>query len=227
MRARLWIVLAATAIVAGAVLGLATLVPFDLRDTRVQQALIAGTVVALGWVVGFTLREVSAHLGRVERLRDVHRALFAEIMHNLQNLGSADDLRSYGQDMIDRIGGGEGFTPFIARERNDTVFQSIVADLHILPRVTIDPIVQYYSQIAALDALIEDLRSDAFRALPPQRRADVYADYIAVKINLVEYGQEATEVIDAYARSRQSARKLSKAFREKRNVVPSAPAKDQ
>ena len=217
MRARFWTILLAVSLLLLVTVVLVALVPFDLSNVRVQQGLIAGIVVALGWIAGFALRELSAHMGRAERLRDVHRALFAEIRHNLGNLGAADDLRVYGEDKLTEILGTDGYVPFIPREKNDTVFSSVVADIHILPRITIDPIVQYYSQLAAADALAEDMRGEGYRAMSPRARGALYADYIGLKMNLVDYGIEATEVIDAYAnRSRREARQISGDHRRRR-----------
>ncbi|MBL9058452.1 MAG: hypothetical protein JNK88_00310 [Mangrovicoccus sp.] len=189
----------------GGVLGLVALglwlVPFDLGSVQVQQAAIAALVVATGWFAGFMLREISQQLDRQERLRDAHRALFAEIKHNVENLGSAEDLKSFGGSMLARIVEGDGFAPFIPRERNDTVFAALLPNIHILPRATIDPVVQYYSQLAAQDALADDMRGESFRTMSPQRRAALYRDYIGLKLRALDYGNEALETIDAYARA--------------------------
>jgi hypothetical protein len=212
------------AVLAGAILVL----PFDWQNERVQQATIAALVVAVGWFAGFVLRELSQQLSRAERLRDVHRALYAEIRHNLGNLGSEAALQDYGLAMLARIRDMDGFVPFIPRERNDSVFRAVVSEIHILPRVTIDPIVQYYSQLAALDALVEDMRGRAFAEMDPRRRAEIYADYINIKINLLEYGEEAMRVLDAYPKSsRAETRALAariRAEREERRKARSGDA---
>ena len=203
------------------VLGLVALVlwrvPFDLGSVQVQQAAIAGLVVATGWFTGFMLREASQQLDRQERLRDAHRALFAEIKHNVDNLGSAEDLRAFGAAMLARIVEGDGFAPFIPRERNDTVFAALLPNIHILPRSTIDPVVQYYSQLAAQDALADDMRGESFRTMSPQRRAALYRDYIGLKLRALDYGNEALKTIDAYATSgARKAREVSAELRAAR-----------
>lgn len=200
-------------------IGAIVVLPFDWQNQRVQQATIAALVVAVGWFAGFVLRELSQQLARAERLRDVHRALFAEIRHNLANLGSVGELQDYGMAMLARIRETDGFVPFIPRERNDSVFSSVVSDIHILPRVTIDPVVQYYSQLAALDALVEDMRGRTFAEMEPRRRAAVYADYINIKINLMEYGEEAMRVLDAYPKlSKRKTRALAARLRAERDA---------
>ena len=103
--------------------------------------------------------------------------------------------------MLARIVEGDGFAPFIPRERNDTVFAALLPNIHILPRSTIDPVVQYYSQLAAQDALADDMRGESFRTMSPQRRAALYRDYIGLKLRALDYGNEALATIDAYAGS--------------------------
>lgn len=195
-------------------------VPFDLGSVQVQQAAIAGLVVATGWFIGFMLREISQQMDRRERLRDAHRALFAEIKHNVENLGTADDLKAFGGSMLARIVEGDGFAPFIPRERNDTVFAALLPNIHILPRTTIDPVVQYYSQLAAQDALADDMRGESFKTMSPQRRAALYRDYIGLKLRALDYGNEALETIDAYAnsgsrRARETSGRIRKARAER------------
>jgi len=200
MIARAWLLWGTGGGVLVLVLAALWAIPFDLASERVQQAALAAIVVAAGWFLGFMLREVSQLLDRAERLRDAHRALFAEIQHNVTNLGSRAALAEDGYAMLDRILGTDGFVPFIPRERNDTVFAALVADIHILPRVTIDPVVQYYSQLAALDALIDDMRGESFKTMSPQRRHDLYRDYINLKFSALDYGEAALAAIDAYSK---------------------------
>ncbi|WP_121064198.1 hypothetical protein [Chachezhania antarctica] len=174
------------------------LMPLDWRQVRVQQAAIAAVVVAAGWFAAFLLREFSQQLGRSERLRDVHRALKAEIGHYMGALRSVEYLTEVRNEMLDQMEGPEGFIPFVPRERNDTVFQSIVGELHILPRSSIEPVVAYYSQLAALDTLIDDMRGEGFKALTPRRRAQIYSDYINLKAAALDYGTHARAMIDLY-----------------------------
>lgn len=209
-RRLLWVTAGVLLIV---VLAAVVAVPFDFGEIQVQQAVIAALVVASGWFAGFFLREVGADLDRSERLRDMHRALYSEIQHNLENLGEAASLQAFGAQMLTRINTDPDFVPFIPRERNDTVFRAVVEELHILPRTSIDPVVRYYSQLAAMDALVEDMRGETFKKMSPERRAVIYEDYIGIKIRLIDYGSEATQMINAYAKGgRQAAEKLRDAL---------------
>lgn len=161
-----------------------------LIDPRAVQALIAGTFVALGWLVnGFANRRRDAKQ-RAERVRDVQRALFAEIRAYLAAL-KAVDLRVYGAGIERRIMSEPGYFPVIPTERNDHVFQAIIGDIHVLPRQVIDPVVLYYSQLSAISALIDDLRALDVAKVGPDRASAMYRDYIALKIEAIDLGEEA------------------------------------
>jgi len=173
--------------------------PFDLIPVPVWQATVAGAFVAAGWLVnGWQNRKVAASL-RDERLRDVHRALYAEIGTNVANLGSVAGLEAERQTIDDRMHADPGFVPFIPRERDDRVFEALVKDIHILPRSSSDAVVAYYVQIGRIAALAEDMRSDVFRTLEQDRRILMYSDYIAMKKQSLLYGEHAKVMINAYA----------------------------
>ncbi len=166
----------------------------------VWQAVVAGAFVATGWLVnGWQNRRVAALL-RAERLRDVHRAIYAEIGANLANLGSAEDLESWRTVIISRIAADDAFVPFIPKERADRVFEAIVENIHVLPRSTIDPIVVYYGQIEKIAALADDMRADGFARLSADRRRDIYSDYIEMKKQAFAFGSYALVLINAYAK---------------------------
>ncbi|MBN2906324.1 MAG: hypothetical protein JXJ18_06430 [Rhodobacteraceae bacterium] len=174
-------------------------------DARIWQAILAGAFVAFGWLVnGWQNRREAAAL-RAERLRDAHRALFAEIASNLANLRSVEALTGYRDDLIARMRADPGYVPLIPRERNDTIFRALIAEIHILPRVTIDPIVSYYNQLFALEALIEDMRGERFKTLEQERRIAMYSDYIDLKTQALNDGQYALRMIAAYAKGGPAA----------------------
>lgn len=169
-------------------------------DARIWQAVVAGGFVAVGWLVNGWQNRRDAAAQRAERLRDVHRALFAEIGATLANLESAEALDSYRDAMLARMDADPEFFPLVPREHGDQVFRAIVAEIHILPRVTIDPIVAYYSQMRAIEALVDDMRGSAVKTLAQRRRREIYYDYIEMKKQALAYGHYALQMIDVYAR---------------------------
>jgi hypothetical protein len=143
------------------------------------------------------------------RARDLQIALAAEIRAHVAAL-ERDDLETYGAAMTARIlDGGEGegrFTPFIPSERNDTVFAASLAEVQLLPEGVIDSVVVYYQQLAAISALIEDMRSERYDRLEARRRADIYESYVSLKREALRLGRVA---LDDLAASLEAPRRLS------------------
>ncbi|MDO5528970.1 MAG: hypothetical protein Q4F71_06160 [Paracoccus sp. (in: a-proteobacteria)] len=171
--------------------------PLDhLLSPPAQQALIAGLFVAVGWwVVSFQSRRRDRQM-RAERVRDVQRALFAEVRANIAAL-IREDLDSYGDEIATRIETEEGFFPTIPTEANDAVFRAIIGDIHVLPRDTIDPVVLYYTQLNRISAAISDLRAIDVAQIGAERAAALYLDYIALRIEALELGQQVMAAIVA------------------------------
>jgi len=163
---------------------------------QAQQAIIAGLFIAVGWwVVHWQGRRRDA-ANRAERVRDVQRALFAEIRAYVSAL-RREDLEAYGAEIANRIETQPGYFPTIPTEANDAIFRAIIGDIHILPRDTIDPLVLYYSQLNAIGAAISDLRALDPAKLGPERAAAMYRDYIAFKREAAALGEQAMIAIAA------------------------------
>lgn len=157
---------------------------------QAQQAIIAGLFVAVGWwVVHFQNRRRDA-ANRAERVRDVQRALFAEIRAYVSAL-RGQDLETYGEEIARRIETEPGYFPSIPTEANDAIFRAIIGEIHVLPRDTIDPLVLYYSQINAIAAAIADLRALDHATLQPERAAAMYRDHLALKGTAMRLGEQA------------------------------------
>lgn len=168
-------------------------------DTGIWQAVIAGSFVAVGWIVnGRQNRRAAANL-RAERLRDCHRAIYAEIGANLANLWDVQSLESHRDQILARMEANPDFVPFIPIERHDAVFDALLDEIYILPRQTIDPIVIYYAQVKSIAALALDMRSERFSDMPQDSRKAMYQDYIDMKIQLLAFGQYANALISAFS----------------------------
>lgn len=171
---------------------------------QAQQAVIAGAFLAIGWwVVALQNRRRDANL-RAERVRDVQRALFAEIRAYLAVL-RRDDIAAYGEQIRDRILTDPGYFPVIPTERNDAIFRAIVGEIHVLPRDTVDPIVLYYGQLNAIAAIIQDLRELDVARIGAERAANIYRDYISMKLEALQLGDHALEAIRANIDGRTAA----------------------
>ena len=174
-------------------------------DARIWQAIIAGAFVAVGWIVNGWQNRRDAAARRAERLRDSHRAIYAEIGANLFNLGSEKALMANADAVRQRMTEDASFVPFVPTERRSPVFDAMREHIHILPRVTIDPIVAYYAQVGAVAALADDMRGVRFRTLSPDRRTAIYDDYIGMKVQALSFGDFALRMIAAYAEGGKDA----------------------
>lgn len=171
----------------------------EILESRFVQAVVAGGFLALGWIVnGLGNRRAASRL-RAEKLRDYHRAIYAEIASYLDNLGSIEALEGYRDQIVAAMEADPAYVPLIPREKTDTIFRSLIAEINILPRVTIDPIVTYYNQLFALEALISDMRGERFKSLDQERRARMYRDYVGLKVQAFNDGHYALRMIAAFA----------------------------
>ena len=168
-------------------------------NSRLLQAVLAGAFLAFGWLFNGWQNRREAKRLREEKLRDFHRAIYAEIASYMETLGGTEALEQYRDDVIAKMEADDSYVPLIPRERNDEIFRALVAEISILPRVTIDPIVIYYSQITAIEEIIQDLRGERFRALSVARRIAMYRDYISLKIQAFEDGHYALRMIAAFS----------------------------
>lgn len=165
-----------------------------LADPRLGAALVGALVVALGWFVSGMRERGRDRRRRQERSIDVQTALAAEIQHYVDILGNPEfDLDEAWRAMVDLMDADPDYVPLIPSERNDTMFQSILPDVQILPEPVIRPVVRYYNQVFAIEAMINDLRSDHIRAksTPQLQRIRMYTDYISMKKEALRLGNEA------------------------------------
>ena len=170
-----------------------------ILESRLLQAVMAGLFLAVGWIVNGAQNRRAERRRRAERLRDAHRAIFAEIASYLENLSSVKALTEHRDGLIAQMNAEPNFVPLIPREQNDTIFRALVSEIHVLPRVTIDPIVSYYNQLFAIETLIEDMRGNRFSTLETARRVQMYQDYIDLKIQAFHDGHYALRMVSAYA----------------------------
>lgn len=158
---------------------------------------IAAVVNVLGWIVAGKRDRRANELRRQERQLDISTALFAEIVHYRDALAFFD-LDAQWESVVSEMEADETYVPFIPSERNDTIFQAIVGEIHILPQPVIQPVARYYNQVFAIEAIIEDLRSPAFAAELSAKRISVYTDYISLKKQALIDGDSAIAALSQH-----------------------------
>jgi hypothetical protein len=160
-------------------------------------AFIAAGVTMCGWGYTHWRERAMERARRAEKTRDYQKAIFSEISAYVEVLEN-DDLYAYKNEIIAKMQKGTAakpFIPFIPNEENNAIFKALVRDIHILPRAVIDPVVLYYSQLVAIQALIADLRGQTYASLDKDRRIAIYVDYIAMKNEALTLGREALRTI--------------------------------
>lgn len=165
----------------------------SLFDTVIISAVVSAGVTMLGWFAAHWSSTRLEESRRIEKILDVQTALLADIESNLSRYAEID-LDAHLKSITDRIlkpGTGKSFTPFVPRDAIEVVFEAIIADIHILPTEVIGDVVGYYKQEYKLRELVMDLRSDRYAELEPDRKAQIYRDYIWQVKTIVYSGTEA------------------------------------
>ena len=192
-------------------------------DARIWQAVIAGLFLAAGWLVNGWQNRVEARRLKAERLRDYHKALYAEIQHAIAVFWDDGNARRHAGQLVRRMRVDPGFRPFIAQERLDRVYLEVLKDIETLPRSTIDLVVAFYGHVASMGALADDLRDMAVLPGPAgglglwqgkaladargaqRRRINLYLDYFHTRERAYLQGLDALDVIRAYSEGGRTA----------------------
>jgi hypothetical protein len=168
-------------------------------DTAFVAAIVSAAVTALGWFASHWSAERRETQRRIEKIVDVQTALLAEIESNLKRYEEID-LDKHNAEIVRLIKAkrsGRGFTPFVPRYAMEIVFESTIADIHILPTETIGQVVAYYKQEYKLRELVEDLRSDRYMELEQDRKAQIYDHYIWQIKTVLVTGRQARNALRA------------------------------
>lgn len=169
----------------------------DWISPAIVAAGIAALVTVLGWFIAYERERRLEAARRREKVRDFMTALRAEIRcHNFR--WTAEEARRHSETMQARIRAGEGYTPFVPREADSLIFSAIAPEIHVLPAEAIDPVVRFYALTHVVAQLIEDIRSPAFTALDAERKAAIYADYVAVRVEAGKLAEDAVAALNAW-----------------------------
>jgi hypothetical protein len=173
--------------------------------------LIVALTALAGWVFTDWRKRAEERRLRRAKVLDIQKAIRAEIEAHLHQL-RRDDLAAYGVAMTAAIrAGGDGttaFVPLLARERHDTVFQALVGDIHLLSTATVRPVTLYYNQIVNTAEMAETIRSAPYAAINAERRAQVYGDFIDMKITALRLGENALAALNAEIEALEAPRPL-------------------
>jgi hypothetical protein len=146
-------------------------------------AILSGFVNVAGWFVTFRIGLRRDRMLREEKVRD------------LQVARRAFDSADVSDETIAEIFRGEA-VPFAPRKAEPFLFNAIVSEIHISPSEVIDPVVLYYGQYASIQAFATEMRTPEFMSLPTARRAAMFADYLAVGRQALDFTDDATPALE-------------------------------
>lgn len=160
-------------------------------EPRILSALIGALFVAVGWFVTAQRERRAARRARLQRERDLRTAIAAEIGAHVAALRLFDLDRQW-RLIVGRMEDDPGYVPVVPTERNTVIFLALLAEVQILPQPAIEPVVRYYTQLFAVEAIVADLRSRQFRdAMGQGERIEMFTDYIALKQEALARGEAA------------------------------------
>lgn len=173
------------------------MVGIDLISPAIVAAAIAALVTVAGWFIAYGRYRRLDAVKRQEKVRDTMTALRAEIRcHRRQ--WTEGEAGNHKAAMVEAIRTVPGYTPFVPRGPENVVFSAMLSEIHVLPAEAIEPVVRFYWQAQSIAQLVEDLRSEGFRALDAERKAALYSDYIDLQVEAEKLAVGAVEALNAW-----------------------------
>jgi hypothetical protein len=158
---------------------------------------VSALVTVAGWFATYRSTRRLEELRRQEKTLDVQTALIAEIRSNMLRFADTD-LEALEREVVDRIGSApksSPYTPFIPKFAHAMIFETVMAELHVLPTETIEDVVSYYKIEYKLSAFADDIRGDAFASLSPERKKLIYSDYVHIIRHAQKTGHAALQAL--------------------------------
>ncbi|MEM8791889.1 MAG: hypothetical protein AAGE80_09725 [Pseudomonadota bacterium] len=164
-------------------------------DERVLAALIGAVVVALGWLISDRRDRLAERRRRRDKEADLMRALGAEIAAHVHQL-EMNRLEEHQAEMLARMTREPDFIVMVPGDTHATIFRALLPEIHLLPGDVVEPVSLYYSQIITVAHLAEDIRSDRYAQISPERRAALYGHFIDMKMEALRMGQLAASKLE-------------------------------
>ncbi len=157
-------------------------------------AVIVGIAATLiGSMLAIILPRALDNRRRRRRQLDLMTAIHAEIMSGTAATASqiTPEEQAYALSVS---------MPFASVDEADFVFQSIKADISILPTDVMQEVVLYYRLASQAKAMVADMRNPIFRNLDAERQRKYLAEYLGLVRDQHIAGRIAIEAIETYSR---------------------------
>jgi hypothetical protein len=140
-------------------------------------AAVSALVSVAGWFVTFQQSIGLEKRRRAERVHDFQVALRAEIASDRLALVVVD--RDAFLDEIKALYMADPtYSVLVPHSASNTIFASIIKEIHVLPGDVIGPVVDYARLRETIERFVEDMRGERFRTLSPERQLLIYTDYL-------------------------------------------------
>lgn len=152
-------------------------------------------VVALAiWAGNKAWERREARRLRWAQIADIQRALLAEVEAHVYQL-RLNDLQAHRREMLERMEREPDFVVMVPSETHATIFRALLPQIHLLPGPVVEPVSLYYSQIITVAHLADDIRSDRYAGISPDRRAAIYGHFIEMKVEALRMGEVARDAL--------------------------------
>ena len=156
----------------------------------------AAIIGLLGAILGIVVSNIFVALlekrRRAERRQDIVCALHAEIL-----AGAAASQRQLSQE--ERTYALTNPTPFHTPDQTDFVFESVKADISLLPIEVMHSVVQYYRFAMQTNLMTLDFRTADFKDQKAEEKRKFVASFLDVSDQQLRGGQRALADIERYA----------------------------
>lgn len=154
------------------------------------RAVVAAVVVAGGWIVAFVTGEMRRTSMEQERRRDIARAALVEVQQILA-AASSIDWESVEKTTSEHFYKNRGYEVFVMYGQQYSVLTRLVEQVEILRKPQIEPVMALYQLMDRISTSEERMSSEAFKALPWDRRQDAVLRYIKLQKRVPEAAQAA------------------------------------
>ncbi len=181
---------------------------FDAGQPQVQAGLlnffgvlVTGGIAVVTWFLSQNKDRTKADSLREERKRDLRLALWSDILPiwiGLFRLGTPEDKIAAVNAAFDqaRDRGDREFTPFAMPAAEPLFSAKLVDDVALLDSQEIEPIVQFYHQLARMNQLALNMRERGYAALPLERKRKPLLELTQLEIQVEDDALKALKALE-------------------------------
>lgn len=174
------------------------LVPAGGIPRNMLPGLVTGSLIAAGWIASALIKVLTEEEERSKRRRDVLQGLRSEIFAYVDKMDNRP-IEKHAHEVQKRILSGEldktgrwvAYHPFATRESEPQAFESASEVFRFLGEETSKSVLRFYAELADMQVLIEDMRSELHRDLSADRRIAVHEELTRRRTGTLRWGLKA------------------------------------